>query len=227
MENRLLKQFNEVITSEWPCEKHSEPYENVNHRALFEITYHTCNSVAARNIFMKLSQDEDKGGSQAILYHAKKKTFIKIESNDDALSINLYANDEDTCASLDETIVPKIKARKDNFAAKDKKEQAQILKTCLVMRKLDECGNYVMLKEIARKVYFAIGDARESAAVVPMFMGAEGASLVQLALNKWMSAAQRLPQENPFPDDHVPGLLKNLMQIKKWVLNLISKHLDS
>jgi hypothetical protein len=57
-------------------------------------------------------------------------------------------------------------------------------------------------------------------------MEAEGASLVQLALNKWMSTIQTFDQEKPFPDDFVVGLLKNVMQIKKWVLNLISINLD-
>ena len=102
----------------------------------------------------------------------------------------------------------------------------QILKTILVERKLDECANLVMMKDINRKIYFAIGDARESAAVVPMFMEAEGASTVQLALNKWMTIVNGLEQESTFPDTHVQGLLKNLMQIKKWLLKLISNNLD-
>ena len=83
-----------------------------------------------------------------------------------------------------------------------------------------------MLKGLNRKIYFAIGDARESAAVVPIFMEAEGASLVQLALNKWMETAQRLDQEQFFPENLVPGLLKNLTQIKRWLLDLISSFLD-
>jgi len=83
-----------------------------------------------------------------------------------------------------------------------------------------------MLKDINRKIYFAIGDARESAAVVTMFMEADGASLVQLALNKWMTTVQTLDQEKTFPDNLVNGLLKNLMQIKKWTLNLITTNLD-
>jgi hypothetical protein len=104
--------------------------------------------------------------------------------------------------------------------------KTDLLKTILVERKLDECSNFVILRDINQKVYFAIGDARESAAVVPMFMEAEGASLVQLALNKWMSTVQTFDQEKPFPDNSVVGLLKNLVQIKKWVLNLISTNLD-
>ena len=57
-------------------------------------------------------------------------------------------------------------------------------------------------------------------------MEAEGASLVQLALNKWMETTQKLEQENNFPENLIPGILKNLTQIKKWLLDLISSHLD-
>ncbi len=96
----------------------------------------------------------------------------------------------------------------------------------IVERKLDECANNVMLKDTNRKIYFSIGDARETAAVIPLFMESEGANLVQLALNKWMTTIQNLNQEQNFPENLMPGLLKNLMQIKKWVLNLISKYID-
>ena len=119
-----------------------------------------------------------------------------------------------------------FKRRKENFAKKDAEMKTQILKSILVERKIDECANLVMLKGLNRRIYFAIGDARESAAVVPIFMEAEGASLVQLALNKWMETAQRLEQEHNFPDNLVPGILKNLTQIKRWLLDLISSFLD-
>ncbi|MHA2401245.1 MAG: hypothetical protein ACXADU_20475, partial [Promethearchaeota archaeon] len=59
-----------------------------------------------------------------------------------------------------------------------------------------------------------------------IFMEAEGASLVQLALNKWMETTQRLDHEKNFPENIIPGLLKNLTQIKKWLLDLISRNLD-
>jgi hypothetical protein len=41
-----------------------------------------------------------------------------------------------------------------------------------------------------------------------------------------MSTVQTFDQEKTFPDNFVAGLLKNIMQIKKWVLNLISINLD-
>jgi DNA gyrase/topoisomerase IV subunit B len=219
-----LTQFNEVITSQWNSNAITESYDAVNHRELFEIAYHTSNSVSLRCISIKLSQDEDKGGSRAILYSQKKRFFL-IEALDDFLKITMYFN-EGNADRLFNEIHPLIKARKEKWSSKEPGIKTQILKICIVQRKLDECANLVMTKDIARKIYFSIGDARESAAVVPMFMEAEGASLVQLALNKWMETAQRLPAENLFPESHVPGLLKNLMQIKKWIFNLLSTNFD-
>ena len=225
MENRLLDQFNNTIITQWLSNEISIEYKPLNHRELFEIAYHTCNSVGMRNIFIKLSQDEDKAGSTAILYSNTKK-FISIEALDDVFKITKYFDEGQTGDKLTDEIRSAIETRKLVFFGKEKDLKAQILKTILVERKLDETAHLVMLKGINRKIYFAIGDARKSAAVVQMFMEAEGASLVQLALNKWMTIVQRLDQEKTFPDTHVPGLLKNLMQIKKWLLKLISVSLE-
>jgi hypothetical protein len=225
MENLLLKQFNDLISTQWPFTQIEESYGELTPRELFELAYHTCNSVANRSILIKLSSTETQSGSQAILYSNTKK-FIKVEALGKSLRITKYFPEGSTGDKLNTEIHPKLKARKKNFAQKDNALKTDILKTILVERKLDECTNFVVLKDINRKVYFAIGDARESAAVVPIFMEAEGASLVQLALNKWMSAVQTYDQEKPFPEGSVAGLLKNLMQIKKWILNLISTNLD-
>ena len=226
VENRLLDQFTNVISSQWLSTDVTEDYNPLTHKELFELAYHTNNNVGMRSIFTKLSPDEKKGGSRAILYSNPTKKFVYIEALDDALSMKKYYGEGDTGDKLVNEIAPKLKDRKKKFAAKDDVTKEQILKSILVERKLDECANLVMIKDITRKIYFAIGDARESAAVIPMFMEAEGASTVQLALNKWMSTVNGLEQESLFPDTHVPGLLKNLMQIKKWLLNLISSNLD-
>lgn len=225
MENRLLEQFNTTIKKEWFSSSFDEPKEAVNYRELFELAYHTANTIGSRNITMKLSQDPETPGHYAVLYNSKNKIFIELGTTDEGIRVSVFVNEGDPVAKATE-IQEKLKMRKSSYGQKEKEIKTQLLKTMLVERKLDECANFVMLKDIARKVYFAIGDARESAAVVPMFMEAEGASLVQLALNKWMAAAQRLPPEENFPDSHVPGILKNLMQIKKWVLNLVSTNLD-
>ena len=225
MENLILKQYNDLISTQWPFVEIEESYDKLTPRELFELAYHTCNSVANRSILIKLSPTEIQSGSQAILYSNTKK-FINIEALENSLRISKYFPKGSTGDKLNTEIHPKLKSRKKSFAKKDTGLKTDLLKMILVERKLDECTNFVVLKDINRKVYFAIGDARESAAVVPIFMEAEGASLVQLALNKWMNTVHTFDQEKPFPDGSIAGLLKNLMQIKKWILNLISTNLD-
>jgi len=225
MENRLLNQFNNVITSQWPFKQIEELYSPLLPRELFELAYHTCNSVAMRNIYIKQSSSDDQGGSKAVFYSNSKK-FTVIEALDSSLKITKYFTEGTTGDKVVTEIQPNLKKRKDIFVSKDTEIKNQVLKSILVERKLDECANLVMLKGVNRRIYFAIGDARESAAVVPLFMEAEGASLVQLAMNKWMETAQRLEQEHNFPNNLVPGFLKNLTQIKKWLLDLISSFLD-
>lgn len=225
MENRLLNQFNSVISTQWEFKEVKIPYEPLTPRELFELAYHTCNSLTNRTVSIKLSQSEQSSGSLAIMYSNTKK-FTSIEASDEEIILKKYYPQDSTGDKLITEIQPKLNKRKETFSGKDKDFKIQILKTILVERKLDECTNYAMLKGQNRKIYFTIGDARESAAVVPMFMEAEGASLVQLALNKWMSRVQLLDQEKNFPEDLVSGLVKNLMQIKKWILNLISNQID-
>ena len=225
MENRLLTQYNNVITSQWLSKQIEEPYDPLIPRELFEIAYHTCNSVTMRSIFIKLSSSEDQAGSKAVLYSNTKK-FTSIEALNNALTITKYFSEGSSGDKIVSEVQSTLKRRKDIYNSKEQDIKTQILKSILVERKLDECANLVMLKGNNRKIYFAIGDARESAAVVPIFMEAEGASLVQLALNKWMETAQRLDHEQNFPDNLIPGILKNLTQIKKWLLDLISKNLD-
>jgi hypothetical protein len=77
LSNRLLTQFNEVISREWFKEEISEPIEPLTRRELFELTYHTENRVQTRCIWLKLVQDFNVG-SKAILY-TNNKTFTSIE----------------------------------------------------------------------------------------------------------------------------------------------------
>ena len=225
MENRLLNQYENIITSEWPKKEIHLNYDPLNCRELFELAYHSCNTLSSRNIYIKINQDENKAGSSAVLYATNKKQFISIETLDEYLRIIQYYNDGNG-SELEEKIQPLLNERKQKFTNMEDIVKNQLLKTILVERKLDECANLIMSKALTRKIYFAIGDSRESAAVVPIFMEAEGASLVQLALNKWMETTRNLPPEEMFPESHTPGFLKNLVQIKRWVLNLISTHLD-
>ncbi|MHA1350463.1 MAG: hypothetical protein ACTSPZ_06455, partial [Promethearchaeota archaeon] len=72
MENLLLNQFNTIITAKWPSTQIEESYDNLTQRELFELAYHTCNSVAMRSILIKLSRSENKSSFQAVLYSNTK-----------------------------------------------------------------------------------------------------------------------------------------------------------
>ncbi len=55
MENLLLNQFNNVISTQWSFKQIEENNEPLSSRELFELAYHTSNSVAMRNIFITLN----------------------------------------------------------------------------------------------------------------------------------------------------------------------------
>ncbi|MFX1236983.1 MAG: hypothetical protein ACFFAS_11315 [Promethearchaeota archaeon] len=226
MENKLLEQFDGVIRSQWPSKEFITEYPPLNKKDVFELAYHICNTISSRCITISLSQDMDKGGSRAVLYYSKEKRFALIEGLEEHLKITVYCSEENVNEKSCGEIEQKLKEAKEKYQEKDQDTKAQLLKTILVERKLDEAAHLSMIEAIGRKVYFAIGDARESAAVVPLFMQAEGASLVQLTLNKWMTFAQRLPPEQPYPKTHVASLLKNILEIKKWVLSLVRVNLS-
>ncbi|MFW9951576.1 MAG: hypothetical protein ACFFKA_15780, partial [Candidatus Thorarchaeota archaeon] len=166
MENLLLTQFTNVISLQWPFTEFEEKYSPLSAREMFELTYHSCNSIGMRSVMIKLSLGETTGGSQAIFYSNTKK-FVTIETFDNSLRVRKYFTEGSSGNKLITDIHPKLKRRKELFPNKNADVKIDLLKTILVERKIDECANYVMLKDINRKVYFTIGDARESAAVVP------------------------------------------------------------
>ena len=118
LENKLLKQFNDVISPQWPFTQIEVSYEQLTQRELFELAYHTCNSVANRTILIKLSSTEIKSGSQAILYSNTKK-FINIEALENSLRITKFFPESSTGDKLNTEIHPKLKKRKSLFAEKD------------------------------------------------------------------------------------------------------------
>ena len=85
--------------------------------------------------------------------------------------------------------------------------------------------HFTLSNEVNRRVYFAIGECRERAALIPIFQNSKGADLVQLALHKWMDYVLRLNQDEKFPEEKTTGLIKNFLQIKKWLKDLITKQL--
>ncbi len=118
MENLLLNQFNTIITAKWPSTQIEESYDNLTQRELFELAYHTCNSVAMRSILIKLSRSENKGSFQAVLYSNTKK-FTNIEALENTLRITKYFPEGSTGDKLTTEIHPKLKSRKTKFASKD------------------------------------------------------------------------------------------------------------
>ena len=103
---------------------------------------------------------------------------------------------------------------KSQLLEKSEDARDQITKCILVERKTDEACHLALAKDVARKVYFAIGECRERAALIPMFQNSQGGDLVQLALHKWMDATLRFAQDSPFPDDKVAPLVKNFSKLK-------------
>ena len=79
-----------------------------------------------------------------------------------------------------------------------------------------------MGKKNSRKIYFAIGEARERGALIPILMNGRAADVVQLAIMKWMNSALNEPQDEDFPEKKVKGLVKNFIQIKDWLIKLIN-----
>jgi len=137
MENQLLNQFNNVIRVQWAFKQIELPYEPLIPKQLFELAYHTTNSVSMRNIFIKQSTSENKEGSQTIFYSNTKK-FTFIEALDEKLQITKYFPERTTGDKLITEIKPKLEKRKQIFFKKENELKSQILKTILVERKIDQ-----------------------------------------------------------------------------------------
>jgi hypothetical protein len=226
VENKVLSQYKNVVEKNWKSKTILIPYDDLTKRQLFEIAFHGCNTVQQRLIWVKLSADENQAGSTIILYNSTKKMFCKIQAAEEGVNITFYASTEEELGPLSDDLNNKCDVRKSSFKSMDDENKNQILKTVIVLRKIDEAINQVMTRDVTRKVYFSVGDARETAAVIPMLIEAEGYSLVQLALNKWMTYCQNLPQDQEFPTEQGKGMMKNFLQIKKWVIGQIKVKLE-
>ncbi|MHA1585626.1 MAG: putative selenocysteine system protein, partial [Promethearchaeota archaeon] len=143
----------------------------------------------------------------------------------DGLALALFENDEGAISTNIETIKEKIVKYQKELLSKPVNLREQITKCILVERKVDEAMNFSLTNEVARRVYFAIGECRERAALIPIFQNSKGAELVQLALHKWMDFAMHLPQDQTFPSENTKNLIKNFLQIKKWLIDLIVNQL--
>ena len=220
----LLQEFTK-INKQWPKKSLKVPYDDISKLENFELGYFTSSDVQFRCFSIKLNPADDHLKDVALLYNPSTKQFISLLNNPDGLVITLFENNEEEIEEHFATLHQKFSENKKNFSLKPLEIRDQIAKCILVERKVDEVMHLSMSSDLARRVYFAIGECRERAALVPIFQNSNGADLVQLALHKWMDYALNLPQEHPFPADNTKGLIKNFLQIKKWLKDLINKQL--
>jgi hypothetical protein len=217
----LLEEFNKVQKA-WPSRTFTVPYESVSMEELFELAYHAAGDVPFRCFTIKLNPGENHKGDIAILYNSATKQFVLILNRDEGTKIDLF---EESDAAIDEhikAIQTTLTTSKAQLAQKEATMRDQIIKCVLVLRKVDETVHLSLSKDFSRRVYFAIGEARERAALVSIFQNAKGSDLVQLALHKWMDATLRFEQDAPFPEDKIMPMVKNFLQIKKWLRDLVT-----
>ena len=220
----LLKTFSS-INKVWPNQSFKILYDPLTKLELFELGYFASSDIPFRCFSIKLNPGDGHNKDVALLYSAASKQFISLLNKEDALVLTLYENNKDEIVQHLESIKAKLENFKTQLTGKAADLRDQITKCVLVERKVDEAMHLALSNEVNRRVYFAIGECRERAALIPIFQNSKGADLVQLALHKWMDFALRLNQDEKFPEDKTVGLIKNFLQIKKWLKDLITKQL--
>ncbi len=148
--------------------------DDISRLELFELAYHAASNVPFRCFSIKINPGEDHKGNVALLYNSASKQFISIFTNESGVKVDLFEETED---SLDDHL-GEIQANLEKFKSQllEKSEDArdQITKCILVERKTNEACHLALAKDVARKVYFAIGECRERAALIPMFQNSQG-----------------------------------------------------
>ena len=220
----LLTTFAE-INKKWPNQSFKILYDPLTKLELFELGYFASSDIPFRCFSIKLNPGDDHNKDVALLYSAASKQFISLLNKEDGLVLTLYENNKDEIAQHLELIKADLVKFKDQLSGKTAELRDQITKCVLVERKVDEAMHFTLSNEVNRRVYFAIGECRERAALITIFQNSKGADLVQLALHKWMDFALRLNQDEKFPEEKTTGLIKNFLQIKKWLKDLITKQL--
>jgi hypothetical protein len=218
----IIEKFETTIIKSWKNAKKIIPNNGLTKKTIFELAYHHANDVPLRCIKTILKAGEDDAGNEAILFSGLDKTFFSILGTQDAVEITMFSENDASLTKLNDI----VKALNDSIAHFKKRSDLlkdQIVKTILIERKIDEVVNSSSNKDLARKVYFAIGETRERGALIPLMMYAKSADVVQLAIMKWMNSALNDNQDAPFPEAKVRGLIKNFLQIKKWIIDLINK----
>ncbi|QEE14340.1 hypothetical protein DSAG12_00153 [Promethearchaeum syntrophicum] len=220
----LLTTFSE-INKKWPNQSFKILFDPLTKLELFELGYFASSDIPFRCFSIKLNPGDNHDKDVALLYSAASKQFISLLNKDDGLVLTLYENNKDEISQHLELIKTDLAKFKDQLTSMREDLRDQIVKCILVERKVDEAMHFTLSNEVNRRVYFAIGECRERAALIPIFQNSKGADLVQLALHKWMDYVLRLNQDEKFPEEKTTGLIKNFLQIKKWLKDLITKQL--
>lgn len=220
----LLQEFAK-INKIWRNKSVKIAYDPLGRLEIFELAYFTASDVPFRCFSIKINPGKDHIQDVALLYNAQTKQFISILNKEDEIFLTLFESSEEKIAEHIKNLSDNLQKYKLQLQSINSELRNQISKCILVERKVDEAMHFAMSKELSRRVYFAIGECRERAALIPIFQNSKGADLVQLALHKWMDFALKQDQDQPFPQESTMGLVKNFLQIKKWLKDLISKQL--
>ncbi|MHA1721126.1 MAG: hypothetical protein DRO88_13850 [Promethearchaeia archaeon] len=220
----LLQTFSE-INKKWPNKSFKIQYDPLTKLELFELGYFAASDVPFRCFSIKMNPGDNHDKDVALLYSAASKQFVSLLNKEDGLVLTIYESNKEELDQHLESIKNNLIQFKDQLNGKTPELRDQIVKCILVERKVDEAMHLSLSSEVNRRVYFAIGECRERAALIPIFQNSKGADLVQLALHKWMDYVLRLNQDEKFPEEKTTGLIKNFLQIKKWLKDLITKQL--
>lgn len=220
----LLQEFMK-INKGWPSQSLKIPYNPLTRLEMFELGYYATSDVPHRCFSIKLNPGNDHLKDVALLYNSASKQFVSILNHEEGLVITLFESNEENLSEHISQIQDQLSIYIKQLSEKTDEIRDQITKCILVERKLDEAMHLALSNEVSRRVYFAIGECRERAALIPSFQKSKGADLVQLALHKWMDTALNSPQDQTFPPEKTKGLVKNFLQIKKWLKDLIKNQL--
>lgn len=190
----------------------------------FHVAYHAINSPASRNIYTHKVPDTDDFGNVVVFLH-KTNQFNQLEATDRGVEITSWCHDE-IAEKIDEIMAgfkEKIEAFMNRVAA-SADTKLDVMRTLQIEQRVDELINSAMLVEKSGVVYFNIGKVREYAANIPLLMNAPGMSLVQLSMNKWMTAGDQLRQKSPdepFPQDRIKPLIGDALKWKKFIMDFL------
>lgn len=195
---------------------------------VFHVALHATNGPHSRNIHLHLVPDSEDYGNTAIFLKKQDKAaiFYQFEATDRGLEITVWGNSE-AAGDIDRHIED-FKDRMSKFLARlagNKDKMGDVIRCITILERVDEVINNTLNNELNRVVYFSVGKVREFAANIPLLMNAPGFNLLQLSMNKQMSATNQLrtaAPEEKIPDDKAKSLLSDALKWKKYMLDFLN-----